>query len=88
MSAFTDRLYGAWKRQNGSGRGVGAVAPTSAQWLADALRLPRGAVARAGAAFDARSIQQKKKAPASVSSTPGAATNIGANNVDVPDCRP
>jgi len=31
MSRFTDRLYWAWRAQNRSGGGMGAVAPMKAQ---------------------------------------------------------
>lgn len=86
MSALTDRLYAAWKRQNGSVRGMGAVAPMKA------LQRPLQLSDFAGDAVMHQCASprpgKQKGTPASVSSTPGALTNIGESNVDRTNCRP
>lgn len=86
MSTSTERLYAAWKRQNGSGGGMGAVAPMMAgKGPEGAFR--RGQLRRPGSISTARPEQQKKT-PASATNTPGAVTNIQEGNADGTHCRP
>ena len=85
MTALTDRLYAAWKRQNGSIGGMGAVAP-----MVTRRGPPTGSVRAARpmhAAAGGTRFDQQKKTPASAGTTPGALTNIGDCNVDRADCR-
>lgn len=93
MSIFTDRVYAAWRLQNGySGPrhrphgGMGAVAPMVT--LQAPFQLTDFA---ANAVMRRRTfsrLDQQKKTPASATNTPEVMTNIHARNDDGTNCRP
>lgn len=86
MSALTDRLYVAWKRQNGAVRGMGAMAPMKArQWPFQLSDSAGNAVMRPR--ISSRPEKQKET-PASVTSTPEVVTTVKGTNNDGTNCRP
>ena len=92
MSAFADRIYASWKRQNSavqpqrySSGGMGGVPPMQARQRPFQPSDSAGnAVMRPGTP----SRPEKQKTPASATNTPGAVTNIREVNVDGTHCRP
>lgn len=91
MSAFTDRLYASWKRQNSavqlqrsSSGGMGGVPPMQAQ---QRLSKPSDSAGNAVMRPRASSRPEKQKTPASATNTPGVMTNIQKGNVDGAHCR-
>ena len=91
MSAFTDRIYASWKRQNSavqlqcsSSGGMGGVPPMQARrWPSKPSDFAGNAVMRPRTP----SRPEKQKTPASATNTPGVMTNIREVNVDGTHCR-